>query len=251
MKKKQISFKSDNLDLYGELYTPDTIDSARPALCLCHGIPAVPYNPAERGYAILAENFCTNGFTTFTFNFRGAGLSQGNMDMLGWAHDLKSAIDVLHSLEETKNSQLTLIGFSGGAAISVYVAAHDRRIASVAVLACPATFSFLLNHKADAIIAHFRSIGVIRDKEFPESEETWLKNFDTISPLYCIDHISPRPLLIVHGDKDDTVPVINARRLYEKAGEPKEIAIIPDAGHRLRLDEKAIATVLNWLLNMK
>jgi fermentation-respiration switch protein FrsA (DUF1100 family) len=43
------------------------------------------------------------------------------------------------------------------------------------------------------------------------------------------------------------VPVEHAYRLYEKAGEPKELVIIPDAGHRLRLEEKAITTALDWL----
>jgi dipeptidyl aminopeptidase/acylaminoacyl peptidase len=250
MRKKDVSFISDNLNLYGELYSPDITDPAKPALCLCHGIPAVSYNPAERGYALLAEKFCANGFITFIFNFRGAGLSQGNLDLLGWTHDLKAAVNYLYSLDEVKRSQLTLIGFSGGAAVSVYVAAHDTRIASVVTLACPATFDFLPGNKADAIIAHFRTIGVIRDKDFPASVGKWLEGFNTVSPLRYVDQISPRPVLIIHGDKDDTVPVGHAHNLYQKAGEPRELIIIPNAGHRLRLEEKAVDAILNWLVNI-
>jgi dipeptidyl aminopeptidase/acylaminoacyl peptidase len=250
MRNKEVYFKSDNLNLYGVLYSPDILDPAKPALCLCHGIPAVPYNPKERGYALLAEKFCVNGFITFIFNFRGAGLSQGNLDLLGWTHDLQAAVNFLYSLDELKKAQLALIGFSGGAAVSVYVAAQDARIASIVTLACPASFDFLPGNKADAIIAHFRTIGVIRDKDFPESVEKWLEGFNTVSPLSYIEQISPRPLLIVHGDKDDTVPVMHAHKLYQKAREPRELIIIPNAGHRLRLEEKAVDSVLNWLLNI-
>jgi alpha-beta hydrolase superfamily lysophospholipase len=38
-----------------------------------------------------------------------------------------------------------------------------------------------------------------------------------------------------------------AWRLYEKAGEPKEIAVIPGAGHKLRLSDQAMDIALAWL----
>ena len=242
-----MSFKSDNLNLYGEIYFPETVDQSRPVLCLCHGIPAVTYNPEERGYAILAEKFCTSGFVTFIFNFRGAGPSQGNLDLLGWTHDLQAAIDFIYSLGEMKKSKLAVIGSSGGAAVSVYVAAHDSRISSVVTLACPANFDFISQNQAEKLIAHFRSIGVIKDKNFPPSINSWLESFNTVSPIRYIPKISPRPLLLIHGDKDDTVPVEHAYQLYKQAKEPKELVIIPGAGHRLRLEEKAVDTALDWL----
>ena len=43
--------------------------------------------------------------------------------------------------------------------------------------------------------------------------------------------ISPVPLLIVHGDQDNFFPVEHARRLYEAAGEPKELWLEPGFGH--------------------
>jgi dipeptidyl aminopeptidase/acylaminoacyl peptidase len=250
MNKKEVTFKSDNLNLYGEIYFPDRIDPARPALCLCHGIPAVPYNPAERGYAVLAEKFCANGFITFIFNFRGSGQSQGNLDLLGWTRDLKAAINFLYSLDEVKKHKIALVGSSGGAAVSVYVAAHDARISSVVTLACPANFDDLMQKsRAEAIISHFRNIGVIRDKDFPPSIESWLEGFNTVSPVRYIHQISPRPLLLIHGDKDDTVPVAHAHQLYQQAGEPRELVIIPGASHRLRLEARAVDAALNWLLD--
>jgi len=58
-------------------------------------------------------------------------------------------------------------------------------------------------------------------------------------------------LLLVHGDTDEIVPVEQAYKLYQKAKEPKELAIIPGARHKLRLEEKAMATVLDWLRAMR
>ena len=250
MRKDRVLLKVDNLKLAGEVYVPELAAQPCPAICICHGIPAVPYNPDEqdeRGYPVLAERFCTAGFVTLIFNFRGAGQSQGNLDLLGWSRDLKAAIDYLYSLEEVDKSSLSLAGFSGGAAVSVYVAASDVRISSVIALACPADFIFLQSNKPESVINRFRSIGVIRDKDFPPSIDDWLDGFNTISPIRWIDKISPRPLLLIHGDKDEVVPVENAFKLYEQAKGPKHIVIISGAGHRLRLEEKAVDTAVNWL----
>ena len=95
MKSYRIRFSADNINLYGEFFIPDLPRKKHPAVCLCHGIPAVVYNPDERGWAILAEKFCDAGFVSMIFNFRGTGLSEGNFDMLGWAHDLTAALNEL------------------------------------------------------------------------------------------------------------------------------------------------------------
>jgi fermentation-respiration switch protein FrsA (DUF1100 family) len=50
-------------------------------------------------------------------------------------------------------------------------------------------------------------------------------------PVELIRQIAPRPVLIVHGEADPTSPVANARRLFAAAGEPKELLLIPEAGH--------------------
>jgi fermentation-respiration switch protein FrsA (DUF1100 family) len=247
--KRDFTLTVDNLQLPGEVYLPETTKRPCPALCLCHGIPSgQPSSSDDRGYPGLAERFCAAGFVTLVFNFRGAGLAQGNLDMMGWTRDLKAAIDYLASIEEVEKSRLCLLGSSGGAAVSVYVAANDPRVFSLVTFACPAEFGFLTDkQRARATIDHFRSIGVIRDADFPPSVDEWLDGFSTVLPLRWIHRISPRPLLLIHGDKDALVPVEHAHKLYEKAGEPKELVIIPEAGHRLRLEEKAITTALDWL----
>ena len=247
--KRDFTLTVDNLRIPGEVYLTMTSKRPCPALCLCHGIPSgQPGSSGDRGYPGLAERFCAAGFVTLIFNFRGAGLAQGNLDMLGWTRDLKAAIDYLTSLDEVDKSRLCLLGSSAGAAVSVYVAANDPRVSSLVTFACPAEFGFLTDkQRAKATIDHFRSIGVIRDKDFPPSADEWLEGFKAVSPTRWIGRISTRPLLLIHGDKDDLVPVEHARKLYEQAREPKELVIIPDAGHRLRLEEKAITTALDWL----
>jgi uncharacterized protein len=250
MKNASVILNSDDIMLSGEVYIPDGCDKTFPAVCLCHGIPAVPYDPNEKGgYPELAARFCHAGFVALAFNFRGAGPSQGNIDMVGWTHDLTSAIEFLNMLPEVNKERICLLGSSAGAAVSVCVAAKDPRVHAVAALACPAEFDFMAaGHTVGSLIKSFMDIGIIKDPDFPPSIDKWMEGFKTVSPIDCIDRISPRSVLIVHGDKDETVPVTHAGRLYDKAREPKEMTILSGAGHRLRRDERAINAAMDWLI---
>jgi dipeptidyl aminopeptidase/acylaminoacyl peptidase len=247
MEIKEIRLKADGLKLAGELHIPSS-DKVHPTLCICHGIPAAPPDATDKGYALLAQHFCLAGFVTLIFNFRGTDKSEGNLDLLGWTRDLRAALDFLYNLEEVDKSRFCLLGFSGGAAVSVYVAAHDPRVSLVVTCACPADFRSLLQRETPLdTIQRFRQIGAIRDNDFPPSLEEWQGGFRTVSPIKWIEKISPRPLLLVHGDADELIPLEHAHRLYQKAKEPKELKIIHGAKHKMRLEKAAMNFVLDWL----
>lgn len=238
----------EGINIRGQLYLPGG-RAHYSTVCICHGIPSGrPPDPDDGGYPALAEKVCGEGFASVIFNFRGAGNSGGNLDMTGWARDLKAVIDYLWCLPEIDKTRLSLLGFSAGAAVSVYVASQDKRVSCVATCACPAEFTFFTREGGpQSIIEHFRSIGVIRDKDFPPSAEEWFHGFELVKPINYVAGIAPRPLLLVHGSKDDVVDIGHAYRLYDKAGEPKKMVVIEGVGHRLRRDDKTMATVLEWL----
>ena len=246
---KPVVLEVDGIKIVGQLYLPDEGNQTpHPTVCICHGIPAERRDARDGGYHLLAKRICRQGFAVFIFNFRGTGASGGNLDILGWTRDLKAAIDYLYTLPEVDSSRLSLLGFSGGAAVSVYVAAQDSRVSSVAACASLAEFTFFTTgDEPPSLIDHFRSIGAIRDKDFPHSAEEWFNGFRLVSPINYVAGIAPRPLLLVHGSKDELVDVSHARRLYEKAGEPKQLIIVNGAGHRLRSSNKTITIVINWL----
>ena len=233
----------------GQLYLPSKgAQTPYPTVCLCHGIPAKSPDPSDRGYPLLAERICCEGLAVLIFNFRGTGASNGNLDILGWTKDLKAVIDYLWVLPEVDRSRFSLLGFSGGAAVSVYVAAQDKRVSSIVTAACPAEFSFLTEvDEPQSVINHFRSIGAVKDKEFPYSMEDWLNGFRLVSPINHIADITPRHLLLVHGNKDEVVDVSQAYRLYAGAREPKQLIIVDGAGHRLRQNDRAMAIIIGWL----
>jgi hypothetical protein len=68
METREIRFQADGLELAGELHIPSK-GKANPTLCICHGIPAAPPDPIDKGYALLAQQSCRAGFVTLIFYF--------------------------------------------------------------------------------------------------------------------------------------------------------------------------------------
>lgn len=48
-----------------------------------------------------------------------------------------------------------------------------------------------------------------------------------------VDRLAGVPLLLVHGDQDAVLPDLCSRNVYERAGDPKELVILPGEGHLL------------------
>ena len=244
---RPIVIESDGLRLVGRVYQPEG-EGPYPALCICHGIPAVPFNPTDTGYRDLAERFANLGFVTLAFNLRGAGLSEGNFDMLGWSHDIGAAMDFLSLNPSVDPSRMFLMGFSGGAAAGIHRAATDTRVAGVVSCASPAHFQDLIDEGSlDRLLAQWREIGIIRDPSFPAEVATWAGNFLEVAPNAHVGSLAPRPLLLLHGDADEVVPLSHAHILFDAAHHPKQLVIIPGGVHRLRIDEQAMSTAAHWL----
>ena len=248
MKKEKIVWKSENLKIFGEKYLPEGSPAPFPSLVICHGIPGKTKGSDDLGYPALAERFCQEGFLVLIFNFRGTGASEGNFDILGWARDLESGLDYLNRRSEVDRQRVYLMGFSGGAAVSIYVAAHRKEIGGVVSLASPAEFADLLTGRGlTDFLAHAREVGIIRDPLFPFSVPEWKQTFETVKPVQWINQIPPRPLLLIQGSADEVVDPIHAHRLYEKVKGQAELYWIEGAGHRLRLEERAMNKALEWL----
>lgn len=247
MREEPLVLKIEGFDIVGALYIPEG-RGRRPGLIISHGIPAGIQDPQDRGYPALAERFCGEGFLTAIFNFRGCGLSGGDFEIRGWTRDLAAVTDHVLGRPELDKSSLSLMGFSGGAAVSVYQGAREKRVTAVAACSCPAVFErFREERAAREFLEEKRLIGLFRQEGYPPSLEEWLAGFEEVAPLRWVAGIAPRPLLLLHGGLDDLIPLEQAWELYRAAGEPKELRVIQGAGHKLRTEEEAMGAVLEWL----
>ena len=247
---------SQGVSLSASLLSPDG-KGPHPGLIICHGMPSTPRssqldigghaNVSDQGitYLQLAEIFAWDGFATVIFNFRGTGHSTGNFHYSGWVEDLKSVISWASNISTVDKGQIVLLGSSLGAAIAIYVSAVRDDVAGLISFASPAVFGRRSDPEED--IKRLRDQGLIRDPDFPESTEEWASEGVEISPMDWVGRIHSKPILLLHGDSDETVSVSNVHSLFEAASDLKEINILPGVGHRFRSEHLAVEAARDWL----
>lgn len=242
---------TDGLTIRGTMFYPRAKPSRLyPPLIICHGIPGsgTPRPTGDPGYEDLAEEFTSLGIAAVIFNFRGCGESDGNFDMMGWTRDLEAVIDKTLNTPYMDPTRLMIVGFSGGGAAAIKVAAENENIYGLAVVGTPADFG-IFDKDMESVVPDFRERGIIRDPDFPPDLDRWIDSFVNIEPRRWIRHFKGRHALIVHGDQDELVPVDHAHELQDAApAGVAKIRIIPGGVHRLRLDERCINELKAWVL---
>ncbi len=195
----------------------------------------------------MVEELGREGYCSITFNFRGCGLSEGNIDMRGWYDDLEAVADTINDIPGLDPSTVHCVAFSAGGAIAAEFASRKKSIRSLLLMATPDNFREILPDDPGLLRDHFRKIGVIRDEHFPPDLTSWYKDFLALEPARSLPFVSPRPVGIVHGDKDETVPPEHAQKLFAAACHPKKITIVEGAAHQLRKDPRTVGIIKDWL----
>ena len=77
-----------------------------------------------------------------------------------------------------------------------------------------------------------------------------MRAFRRVRPTAAARRFAPRPLLVRHGDDDESIPTSDARQLAQAHG-AAELSLLPGAGHRLRHDPRAVAILMGWLDRMR
>jgi fermentation-respiration switch protein FrsA (DUF1100 family) len=239
-------FESGGLKLRRYFAQPAGRTIRLPGLVLCHGFPVGPLDARQSAgtFPELIDRIANEmGFAALTFTFRGCGESEGDFSLAGWELDLRAAVD--HLFEVADPTGVWLVGTNTGGSLAIASAADDERVRGVASLSARADFDDW-GSQPRRFLEHAREIGAIRDPKFPAQFDAWSRELRSIRPLDAARKLAPRPLLVVHGDDDDTVPTSDARQLAGAHGSA-ELRIIPGAGHRLRHDPRAVAVLLGWL----
>ena len=137
------------------------------------------------------------------------------------------------------------MGTNTGGSLATCVAADDPRVSGIALLSPRADFDDWAAQPR-RFLEHAREIGAIRTPGFPTQFEEWARELRRFRPIQAARRVAPRPMLVMHGDDDESVPTADARQLAEAHG-AAEFRVFDGAGHRLRHDPRAIAVLLGWL----
>ncbi|MCP9491279.1 MAG: lysophospholipase [Solirubrobacteraceae bacterium MAG38_C4-C5] len=171
---------------------------------LCHG------NGGNVGDRVpFAALLTAAGFDVMLFDYRGYGRSSGRPSEQGTYLDARAALAWLLAQPGVQASRVLLLGESLGGAVAVELA-----------LAHPPAGLVLLST--------FTSVRAMARLHYPFIPRALVP--DAYPSLRRIGDLRA-PLLLLHGEGDDVVPVSHARDLFEAAPQPKRIRTFPGVGH--------------------
>jgi len=180
------------------------------------------------GMLDIASGLVEHGYNVLMFDLRGHGESDGNRMSAGYyeKRDLLGAVDYVkgRGLEH-----IGVLGFSTGAVTALMTTAENGDIDAVV---------------ADSSFADFKDMmepEFSKRTKFPEFflppllfmvKIMYGVDFTAIKPVELVSEIAPRPILFIHGELDDTVPLEHAYRLQQASQNPEnQLWVVPEAGH--------------------
>jgi hypothetical protein len=194
---------ADGTALHG-WYLPG--EAGRPLVVFCHG------NAGNISHRLESLDLLHGlGLSVFIFDYQGYGQSEGRPSEEGTYADARGALAWLRQRGWTP-AQLVYFGESLGAAVAVQLALEHPPAGLV--LEAPFT-SIAAMGRHHYLLLHLL-LGWLLDARY-----------DNLAKIGKIRS----PLLIIQGEADTIVPPAMSRRLYEAAGGPKTLRLIPGANH--------------------
>lgn len=194
------------------------------------------YTPAKNGTVILVahgygdrrtedfyELFASHGYGVVAWDFRAHGKSGGDFSSLGYYEtlDAKAALDFALAQPGVEH-----IGAWGGSMGAVTMIRATAQYPQIEALIADSPF-VTLEEEMDLRIPFPVMRSLI---EFFAEQKTGV-NVDRVRPLDDIVSISPRPVFIIQGMGDGMVPLDSAQRLFDAAGEPRQLWTEDDVPH--------------------
>ncbi|GAB7389364.1 alpha/beta hydrolase [Bacillaceae bacterium] len=178
----------------------------------------------------LAKMFLRHGYDVFLFDFRNSGESGGKVTSVGQWEKLDLLAAVREVRKRNPNGKIGLIGFSMGAVTAVLAAAESKDVSAVVA---DSPFANLREYLSENLSVW----SGLPDFPFTPMIMTIIPPLtgidpDAVDPRAAVAKLSPRPLLLIHGDADRSIPYQDSQQLFEAyKGADVSLWLVPGAGH--------------------
>jgi fermentation-respiration switch protein FrsA (DUF1100 family) len=201
---RELAFNTaDGERLYGWWITTSRSPPAGHVL-FCHG------NGGNIGDRLIDAQLLTGaGFNLLLFDYRGYGRSTGRPDEEGTYRDALAARDALVSQPECEPGGVIYLGESLGGAIALELAVQGPPEGLI-------------------LQSTFTSVRAMARRHYPVIPSGFVP--DAYPSIRRIGELRA-PLLVLHGDRDEVVPLSQGRELFDAAPEPKQIHAFRGLGH--------------------
>ncbi len=263
--EERVTFESGGLKISGVVHVPDDIapGEQRPAFLVLHGFGS---NKESNNTVGPANMFRDWGYVTLRFDMRGCGESAGEFGRiicLDQVEDTRSALTFMAGRAEVDPARIGLVGSSFGAAVAVYTAGVDGRVAAVISSGGwgdgerkfrgqhptpeawrkftdmleegrrhrERTGESLMVDRYDIVpIPEHMRANLSRNSVTRFPAETAQSMFDFRADEVVGD-IAPRPLLLLHSSRDSVTPTEQSIEMFKRAGPSTDLHLFADTDH--------------------
>ncbi len=163
------------------------------------------------------------GFDVFLFDYRGYGGSAGEPSLDGLQQDFAAALRTLLAMPEVDAGRIVVFGQSLGGTLAITALAASRYKSQVRALVVEGAFTSLRALAREKLAGFWLT--------WPLQWPLGLTIDDRYRPVDVIGKLAPMPVLIIQGEADRVVPAHHGIALFEAAGQPKQLWLLPDTGH--------------------
>lgn len=216
-----------------ELSTPDGVRFGAWFLRQPGNHQVVVLSPSRRGRRQdslgIAVALWRKGFNVLCYSYRGMSGSEGGRSTLGVHEVQELGAAIAFARRRVRGARIGLLGYSMGASVSLLVAAGDP---AVEALVLDSPFADLRRVLREAVRGTLGLPGrpLVAVLGLQLRLRTGARLVDA-SPISVLSGLEPRPLFFIHGGADAVTDVRHARDLYDAYRGPREIWVVPGAGH--------------------
>ena len=227
VREQELWIKNGQRNIYGVLSSPNNGQAKHPVAIIAHGFNGT-HDWGRNYFKTMSEL----GYMCYTFDFPcGSTGSRSdnntmNMSILDEQSDLEAIVRHFCSRPDVDTTNIVLIGESQGGLVSALTATAMSQQTSKLVLVFPA---LCIPDNWNSRYPHTTDIpDTTRVWQVPLGRRFFMELRD-MDPYKAVESYT-RPVLIIHGDADNVVPIDYSRRavkLYKDA----RLKVIPKAGH--------------------
>jgi fermentation-respiration switch protein FrsA (DUF1100 family) len=193
------------------------------AIALMHGVRANRLSMVDRARFLSAA-----GFSVLLFDFQAHGESTGERITFGYleSKDAEGAVKFLH--ENAPGERVGVIGVSMGGAAATLASPPLEVDAMVVEMVYP-TINEAITDRLSARLGGWA--GVLSPGLSWQLKPRMGIGVNDLRPIDHVGEITA-PKLFIAGAEDRYTRIDESRRIYEAAAKPKELWIVPGAGHQ-------------------
>jgi pimeloyl-ACP methyl ester carboxylesterase len=255
--------------LAGTLTMPAGVGRLRhPAIVLVAGSGSIDRDEVVAGIPIFAQvagALAKEGFVVLRYDKRGVGQSGGRSERAtldDYADDLRTAVNWLSKRQDIDSRRIAAAGHSEGGAVAMLAAAHEKKIASLVLIAAPGVRGAdLILEQQERLLDLMNTPPTERQAKIDlqkriqqavisetgweaippdlrqQAETPWFRSLLMFDPATLMPKVKQR-ILIIQGDLDQQVFPHNADQLAELARKrknagPVETLHLPGINHLL------------------